>query len=217
VALFEIGHVYRVTDRVAVLPDERELLSAVLAGRDARAAVVLWQEIESALLLTAPVQLVAAVLPGLHATRTARLVGPDGDVGVVGEIDPDVLAAHGVTERVAWLEVDLDRLLAIGHGTATYQRVSRFPSSDLDLAFTTPDSVTATALRAALATAAGPLLAGLDLFDVYRGEGVTPGSRSLAWRLRLQADDRTLVDTELTAARDACIAAASSLGATLRA
>ena len=220
VSLFEVGHVYRpAPDRNQPLPDEREVLAAVLAGREAPAAVDLWREVEAALLLNERVELWPASPPGLHPTRTADLVvGPDQHVvGTVGEIDPAVLEAHGVTQRVAWLGLDLDRLLAIDHGTATYERVSRFPSSDLDLAFVAPDSVRAAELRAALSTAGGGLVAGLDLFDVYRGDGVAVGSRNLAWRLRLQAPDRTLVDGDLTAVRDACILAATRVGATLRA
>ena len=219
VALFEIGHVYGPgADRDAPLPEEREVLSAVLAGREAPAAVALWREVEAALLLETPVQLRPASPPGLHPTRTADLVvGPEQHViGSVGEIDPAVLEAHGITQRVAWLALDLDRLLAIDHGTATYERVSRFPSSDLDLAFVAPDAVSAADLRSELSTAAGSLAAGLDLFDVYRGDGVASGSRNLAWRLRLQAPDRTLVDADVVAVRDACIAAAARLGATLR-
>ena len=219
VSLFEIGHVYQpAPDRDAPLPIEREVLAAVLAGREAPAAVDLWREVEAALLLDTTVHLRPASPPGLHPTRTADLVvGPDQRViGTVGEIDPAVLEAHGVTQRVAWLGLDLDGLLAIDHGTATYERVSRYPSSDVDLAFVVPDAVTAADLGAAISAAAGALLAGLDLFDVYRGHGVASGSRSLAWRLRLQADDRTLVDADIAAVRDACIAAAVLLGAMLR-
>ena len=159
----------------------------------------------------------AAEPAGLHPTRSAELVSAAGDViGLVGEVDPDAAAAFDVDERVAWLELDLDLVLAIAHGKPNYRRVSRFPSSDLDLALVTPEPVTAAALGDALRAAAGELLVDLQLFDVYRGEGLAPGARSLAWRLRLQADDRTLVDADVVAERDACVRAATSLGASLR-
>lgn len=217
-ALFEMGHVYNVPAAPQPLPDEREVLGAVLAGADARAAVALWQEIEAALVLDASIGLVQGEHAGLHPTRAAALVGPDGVVvGLVGEIDPDVAASFGIDERAAWLELDLDALLGLPHGLATYRKVRRFPSSDVDLAFVTPDSVTAAQLRAALEQAAGALLVDLALFDTYRGDGVADGHRSLAWRLRLQAADRTLVEADVTQVRDACVAAASALGASLRA
>ncbi len=216
-ALFEMGHVYRVPASPQPLPDEREFVGVALAGADARAAVAVWQEIEAALILDAAIELRAAEPAGLHPTRSVELMGPAGLVGVVGEVDPDVAAAFGIDERVAWLELDLEALLALPHGLARYRRVSRFPSSDIDLAFITPDAVTGAGLRSALAAAAGSLLVDLALFDTYRGEGVPDGHRSLAWRLRLQAADRTLVDADGATVRDACIAAAAALDATLRA
>jgi phenylalanyl-tRNA synthetase beta chain len=97
-----------------------------------------------------------------------------------------------------------------------WKPISRFPSSDLDLAFATPDSVTAEKVEKAIKQAAGALLVDVTLFDVYRGAGVAAGSRSLAYRLRLQALDRTLGDAELTDVRNKVVAGVAKLGATLR-
>jgi len=140
----------------------------------------------------------------------------DADVGVVGEIDPGVLEAFGIAGRVAWLEVDLTSLLAIDPEIPQWQPVSRYPSSDIDLAFVAADEIPAGDLEAAMRGAAGPLLADVCLFDVYRGAGIEVGERSLAYRLRLQANDRTLTDAEVAAVRERVIAAASGLGAVLR-
>jgi phenylalanyl-tRNA synthetase beta chain len=138
-------------------------------------------------------------------------------IGSVGEVHPRVLEAFGITERVAWIEIDLGRLLDLPHGARPYRPVSRYPSSDLDLAFETPDSVPAAALERALRASVGPLLARLDLFDVYRGIGVADDARSLAYRLRLQAADHTLTDAEIAEVRERAIgAAADATGATLR-
>jgi phenylalanyl-tRNA synthetase beta chain len=216
VALFEVGHIYLPASAGADLPDEREMLAGAFAGRDATAAVEAWAELANALAVDG-VALEAATRPGLHPTRTAALMVADGtELGVVGEIDPGVLDAYGLAERVAWLEVDLGRLLDLPHGERPYRRVSRYPSSDLDLAFILDDAVPAARLTAALRDAAAPVLAEVRLFDVYRGTGVPDGYRSLAYRLRLQAPDRTLTDTDTAAARRACVDAAAALGATLR-
>ena len=93
-----------------------------------------------------------------------------------------------------------------------WKPTSRFPSSDLDLAFTTPDSVTAEKVEKAIKQAAGPLLVDLALFDVYRA-GLPPDCRSLAYRLRLQALDRTLADAELTELRAKVVTGVGKLGA----
>ena len=217
VALFEIGHVYLPPLAGQLLPDEREVVGAALAGREAPAAVALWAELANALGVDG-VSLVAAAVDGLHATRTARLVAADGVVlGAVGEIDPGVLERHGIAERVAWLEVDLEPLVARARPDRPYRRVSRYPSSDIDLAFVLDEAVPAATLTAALREAGGELAAELRLFDVYRGPAVAPGHRSLAYRLRLQAPDRTLTDADVAAVRERCVDAAGAVGASLRA
>jgi phenylalanyl-tRNA synthetase beta chain len=163
------------------------------------------------------VTLDAVAVVGLHATRSARLVAGGVAIGLVGEIDPGVLDAHGIGERVAWLEVELLPLHELARPDRPYRRVSRYPSSDIDLAFVLDDAVPAAALTGALRAAAGDLLADLRLFDVYRGTGLSDASRSLAYRLRLQAPDRTLTDGDVAAVRQAGVDAAAALGAVLRA
>jgi phenylalanyl-tRNA synthetase beta chain len=137
-------------------------------------------------------------------------------VGSVGEIDPDVLNAHGIGERVAWLEVHLGPLLAGIGEERPYRPVSRYPSSDVDLAFEVPTEVAATDVERTL-QGASPLVWSVQLFDTYRGPGVADGARSLAYRVRFDALDRTLTDAEVAAARTALIDAVSTAhGATLR-
>ncbi|MEY2422664.1 MAG: phenylalanyl-tRNA synthetase beta chain [Acidimicrobiaceae bacterium] len=216
VALFELGHIFRVPAEPQPLPDEREHLAVAIAGAEGPMAVEIWQALGDA--LDVPDRaLVTADAPGMHPTRTASVLVGGEQIGSVGEVHPRVLEAFEITERVAWLEIDLGRLLELPHGARPYRPVSRYPSSDLDLAFETPDSVPAAALEGALRAAVGPLLARLDLFDVYRGSGVSPGTRSLAYRLRLQAPDRTLTDVEIAEVRGHAIrAVADATGATLR-
>ena len=215
VSLFEIGHVFPPGDRSGELPDEYEALAVAFSGQDARAAMALWRELVAAMGFGARVD--QSLIPaGLHPTRSATLsVGRDA-VGAVGEIHPEVSEAFGVSERVAWLELDLSRLLAAGPKIAQWKPTSRYPSTDFDLAFAAPESVPAEKIDKAIRQAAGALLVDLALFDIYRGEGVSSGSRSLAYRLRLQALDRTLTDAEVADVRTKIIAATTKLGARLR-
>lgn len=205
IALFEIGHVFRrPTDPDAELPDEREVLAVLVAGADATVAVRAWRTICDG--LSVPGADVAnAEMPGLHPTRSGVVRVEGEPVGSVGEVDPEVLAAFDIPGRVAWLEVDLDRFLAHPHGDPTYRPVSRFPSSDIDLAFEVPEAASATDVLATVERAAGDLLAWARLFDTYRGDGVRGGHRSLTYRLRLQAHDRTLTDAEVGEVRQAVI------------
>ena len=213
VGLFELGNAYPPGD--GELPAEYEQLAVALAGRDATAAMDVWREVAAAMGLGARVDQ-SKPPPGLHPTRSATLSLGRDTIGAVGEVHPDVLDAYGVDERVAVLELDLSVLLAMDEKVAVWKPTSRFPSSDLDLAFVTPDSVIAEKVEKAIKQAAGALLVDLALFDVYRGAGVPDASRSLAYRLRLQALDRTLGDVELTDLRNKVIAGVGKLGATLR-
>ncbi|HTX63082.1 MAG TPA: hypothetical protein VMD28_05560, partial [Acidimicrobiales bacterium] len=233
--------------RAAVLPGERELLSAVFTadGDDARSAVAAWRVLADALRLE-PVELVAdGSVPGLHPTRAARLVAGAGAtldtepygtvVGALGEVDPAVAEVLGYGPdigRIGWLEVDLGRLLdpAVAPRRPTRARaLSRFPSSDVDIALVVVDHVPAARVAAALVSgiragggesgvdADGDLLESATLFDVYRGPGVPEGHRSLAFRLRFAAPDRTLTDEEVGLLRRQAIdAAVARTGAALR-
>ena len=109
-------------------------------------------------------------------------------VAVVGEVDPDVLEEFGLDaerRRVGWLEIDLEVFLEQAHRRRSLlATVSKFPSSDIDLAFVVDDAVPAAAVQATLRHAGGALLESLALFDVYRGVGAGESARSLAYRLR---------------------------------
>ena len=213
VALFELGHVY--PPGTGELPAEYEALGVVLAGQEAPAAVAVWREIAAAMGLGARLDQ-ATVPAGLHPTRSATLSAGGRVVGAVGEIAPDVLEAFGVDERVAVLELDVTALLERDPKPTVWKPTSRHPSSDLDLAFVLPDDVPAERLEKAIRQSAGPLLVGLHLFDVYRGEGIAAGGRSLAFRLRLQAPERNLTDTDVADVRTRVAGAAAKLGAELR-
>ena len=204
VRLFEIGNVYLPAPEGQLLPDEREFLAVALSGEEAPAAVAVVDLLAEALALPA-VELRQATLPGLHPTRSAEVVVAGRMRGAVGEIDPDVLDACGVSGRVAWLQLDLQEVLNGPRARRRYRPVSKYPPSDVDLAFVVPDRVAAAQVERALRATAGSLLATIELFDVYRGPGVPEGSRSLAYRLRFQAPDRTLTDAEVAEARQRCI------------
>jgi phenylalanyl-tRNA synthetase beta chain len=224
----------------AELPGERELLAAVFArdGDDARQAVASWRVLADALHL-AGVKLVPPgdarpPLPGLHPTRSAHLVAEGGGdrpvvIGAVGEIDPAVATTFGLTRaagsgtaarRVGWLEVDLGLLFdeaRVRRQTAGGGAISRFPSSDVDLAFVVADRHPADEVADAIRRAGGELLESLRLFDVYRGAGIEEGARSLAYRLRFCSPVHTLTDDEVGSLRTQCIdAVEGEFGATLR-
>ncbi len=208
VSLFEIGHVFLPPPEGVQLPEEPEHLAVALGERDAQDAVRIWYVLTDGLRLD-DVTLEAAPRPGLHPTRSATVLAGGRAVGAIGEVDPVVLATHGIDGRVGWLEVDLRALLTSARRAETYRPVSRFPSADFDLAFVIDEGVAAAAVERTLAKAAGDALERIDLFDVFRGPQLA-GARSLAWRLRLSSLDHTLTEEELTALRRRCIDAVTS-------
>jgi len=216
ISLFEIDHVYLPALEGELLPDEREFLAVALAGQEAPAAVAVLDLLERALALP-NVQLKPAAPAGLHATRSAEVVIAGRTRGHVGEVDPTVLENYGVEGRVAWIELDLEAVLNGPHGNRKYSPVSKYPSSDIDLAFEVSDDVAAAKVAGSLRKGGGELLQDVQLFDVYRGDGMPEGTRSLAYRLRFQAADRTLTDAEVAEARQSCIdTVAKQQNATLR-
>lgn len=216
VAFFEIGHVFGTPPGGELLPDEREQLAVIRAGQDAVAAVEAWQAVVDTLAIP-DAHLTNEEVPGLHPTRSGRVVVAGEAIGEIGEIDPEVAGAFGVEQRCAWLSVDLTRLATLPHGERPYRLVSRYPSADVDLAFEVDDAVGVHEIEATLREAVGELLADVALFDVFRGAPVAEGCRSLAFTLRFEAVDHTLDDTEVADARQAAIdAVLAAHPATLR-
>ncbi|MCY4630179.1 MAG: phenylalanine--tRNA ligase subunit beta [bacterium] len=214
VALFEIGRVHAPGD--GELPFESDHLAVALAGHEAPAAAALWERLRRAMPFV-PTEVRNEAVAGLHPTRSATLVAGGGTVGLLGEIDPAVTEAFDIAERVAWLECDLGLLLESHLDSPRYRPPSRFPSSDVDLAFVIDDATPAATVEGALRRAAGDTLVSLHLFDVFRDpDRLGADRRSVAWRLRLQAADRTLTDAEVGDIRAACIQAAAATGAALR-
>jgi phenylalanyl-tRNA synthetase beta chain len=221
--LFEVGHVFDWPRPGESLPEERERVGVALAwpADDARSAVEVWRVLADAFGLER-VRMVAGQPPGLHPSRSASLVaaGTGTELGVLGEVDRDVLEAFGLggrEGRVGWIELDLGLVLDAPRRPRQARPVSRYPSSDVDLAFVVDDATPSGEVEETLAEAGGDLLVDLSLFDVYRGAGVPSGSRSLAYRLRFGALDHTLTDEEVGEARRRCIEAVESAHpATLR-
>ncbi|WP_410619585.1 phenylalanine--tRNA ligase subunit beta [Amycolatopsis sp. cmx-8-4] len=157
----------------------------------------------------------ATDLPPWHPGRCAQLRVGDWPVGHAGELHPKVVEALGLPPRTVAMELDLDAIPLPDSRPAP--SVSGYPPVLLDVALVAAADVPSGDLAAVLRTGAGELLEDITLFDVYAGEQVGEGKRSLAYKLRFRAPDRTLTVDEATKARDAAVAAAGErFEATLR-
>ncbi|MBO0874477.1 MAG: phenylalanine--tRNA ligase subunit beta [Pseudonocardia sp.] len=159
---------------------------------------------------------VAAELPPWHPGRCASLRVGEWPVGYAGELHPKVIESLGLPARTCVMELALDALPLAERRPAP--EISPFPPVLLDVALVVDESEPVSKVAEALRDGAGELLEHLRLFDVYTGDQVGEGHRSLAFKLRMRAPDRTLTGEEALAARDSAVAmAAERCGATLRA
>ena len=151
-----------------------------------------------------------------HPGRCAALVLNGNVIGHAGELHPKVADNYGLPRGSAAFELSLEPLYAADSGAVVATPVRTFPVALQDLAFITPDAVTIAEMTAAISAALGDVCESVRCFDVYTGDPVPSGHRSLAFALRLRAADRTLTDTELADLRDRAVAAGQALGGKLR-
>ncbi|GMR03048.1 MAG: phenylalanine--tRNA ligase subunit beta [Acidimicrobiia bacterium] len=224
-ALFEIGKVF--LPGGGKLPDQPDRLGFVLAGAidpewfagsqshdvfDGTGVV----DLLGTTLRVPDLAFTQASRPPFHAGRCAEVLIGQQVVGAVGEIDPRVGDAFGLTGRVVVGELDLDGF-TVDRGHWQYEPPSVFPPVVFDLAFAATRDVPAVAVLEAARAGAGDLLEHSQLFDVFVGESIGEGMVSYAVNFRLRADDRTLTDDEIGPVRRAIAESVlDATGATLR-
>jgi phenylalanyl-tRNA synthetase beta chain len=157
-----------------------------------------------------------ATEPFLHPGRAARVSVGERAAGWIGELQPLVCREWDLDAAVAF-EVELAALVeAAAAGEETYEDVTTFPAVFQDLAVVVPDEVAAARLRDAVLAGGGELLRSAEVFDLYEGEQLGEGRKSLALRLEFRAEDRTLTDEEVAARREAIAAELAGIGGSLR-
>jgi len=201
--LYEVARVY--PPRGADLPDEETHVAAIVDGGWSRAKGIV-DTLHAALKADPGYERTEHEL--LHPGKAAKTAA-----GVVGELHPAVLeGVWGV------LELDLATLLEISHEEVRYHDVVSFPAVRQDLAFTVPEDVAAADLVTTAREAAGDELREMRPFDLYRGEQVGAGRKSLAFAVSFQSTERTLTDEDAAALRERIVAALNErFGAELRA
>jgi len=156
--------------------------------------------------------------PFLHPGRAASVVVAGAAVGWLGELHPSIAAEWELTSAVACFEIDLDAVIAAVPGPVRYEDYTSFPEVRQDLAVVVPQTVAAAEVVAAVRAAGGPLLASVEVFDVYRGAQIGDDEVSLALRLAFRSPERTLTDDEVAERRAAIeTALADKIGGRIRA
>lgn len=137
--------------------------------------------------------------PFLHPGRSCYIMVKGEKVGFLGELNPLVQENYDMPARAIVLELDFDALIAQVDGNVRYEAVSKFPGVEMDLAFVCDKAVTAGELEAVIKSVGGEYLTELSLFDIYAGKGIIDSQKSLAYRLKFQAKERTLKAEEINA------------------
>jgi len=179
-------------------------------------AVELARVVASATL--APLEVRQGATAPWHPGRCAELLADGEVVGHAGELHPRVVAALGLPQGVVAMELQLAPLLVHAAATVRARDLSSFPVASVDVALVVGAATPAAEVEDALRSGAGPMLESIRLFDLYVGDQVPAGSKSLAYSLRFRSSETTLTDRVINELRDAAVAEAKvRIGATLRA
>ncbi|WP_420629382.1 phenylalanine--tRNA ligase subunit beta [Candidatus Leptofilum sp.] len=209
-AMFEVGPVF-IADEDEILPQEQTRLSVVLSGQR---TVLGWQngdagsydffDLKGVLeALFNELHLNISYEPVDHPTyrpgRTARLLLGENQVGVMGELHPLVVEQFDVQlensdQPVLAADIDLDALIAHIPSHYPYDPISAYPAVHEDIAVVVDKSIEATAVADIIRKSGGYLLKDVQLFDLYEGEQIGAGKKSLAYHLTFQSPDKTLTD-----------------------
>ncbi|OCS93057.1 phenylalanine--tRNA ligase subunit beta [Caryophanon latum] len=227
VALYEIGSVF-LGQTAEELPREVEHIAAVITGRWVDNAwqgekkqvdfFVLKGIVESLfekLGLTSRVTYVKAQMDGLHPGRTAAILLDGEQVGIIGGLHPQEQKALDLKEAYV-LEMNLAAILAAETDVLTYKAVPRFPAMTRDMALVLNSSAAAGDIVAIIEKAGTKLLKNVNVFDVYEGDKMEAGKKSVAFSLTFFDPERTLTVEEVEAAYNKIVAALAEAGAEVR-
>ncbi|HDP4243030.1 TPA: phenylalanine--tRNA ligase subunit beta, partial [Staphylococcus aureus] len=207
VKLFEIGNVFFANGE-GELPDQVEYLSGILTGDY---VVNQWQgkkETVDFYLAKGVVDRVSeklnlefsyrrADIDGLHPGRTAEILLENKVVGFIGELHP-ILAADNDLKRTYVFELNFDALMAVSVGYINYQPIPRFPGMSRDIALEVDQNIPAADLLSTIHAHGGNILKDTLVFDVYQGEHLEKGKKSIAIRLNYLDTEETLTDERVS-------------------
>jgi phenylalanyl-tRNA synthetase beta chain len=213
----------------AGIPDQPQTVAALFTGHETAPSAGVaprawdWADAVDVVQLMGQVTGVDVVVrqgshQAFHPGRTAEISLRSGEVlGYAGELHPKLIAAEDLPARTVALEVDVDLLFEAAADVIVARPLSTYPPATQDVALVVDAAVVAGDVLETLREGAGELLEEVSLFDVYTGQGIEEGRKSLAFALRFRAPDRTLTAEEASAARDAAVAlAADRFGAVQR-
>ncbi|ONI45171.1 phenylalanine--tRNA ligase subunit beta [Candidatus Epulonipiscioides gigas] len=197
VALYEVGKVFLKTDKD--LPNEVEKITVGLYGTDADFFTI--KGIAETLIKVLNIKNTNYTrnqnLNFMHPGRCANLLIGKKEVGFLGEVHPEVLKNYGFSQKAYVLELDLKTLIDASKTEIVYKSLPKFPSITRDLALLVNRDILVGDMIKLINERGGKILVNTELFDVYEGEQVNAGQKSVAFNLIFRAEDKTLTDEEV--------------------
>ena len=154
--------------------------------------------------------------PFLHPGRQADIIYDGVKVGYLGEVHPQVCENYNIGDRVYYADIDMPYIVEHACFDKKYEGIAKFPTSTRDISLVVDKEVLIGTMENAIIKKGGKLLESCELFDIYEGEQVGEGKKSVAFSLVFRAKDRTLSDTEISEIMDKILAELIGLGAVLR-
>ena len=214
--LFEVGRVFIPVEE-GKQPDERTHLSITYAGEKEN-FYTLKSAVNAVLrYFGAETETRYGTQPYLHPGMSADILLGGKVIGSYGRLHPTAAENYGIQADVYEAEIDLEPLLSLGRKNVIYSTISRFPCVNRDLAVVVPEDTAVGDMEKAIKDACGSSLEELRVFDIYRGEQISEGFKSVAFSLRFRSPDKTLGDAEIQALTDSALGALKEkCGALLR-
>lgn len=200
VRAFEIGNTFvRSLDQEDFLPEEQ--LSMVVGCYGAKESFFtlkgMLEELFAKLGIYELSYVAEANYGVYHPGRCARIFSQDIELGIMGEVHPDVTEKYGIASRCFCGELAFGQVLKMANVERFYEPLPKYPAIARDIALSVEENVLAADLEGVIKEMGGKLLERVQLFDVYRGKQVAQGMKSVAYSLTYRAKDRTLTDEEV--------------------
>ncbi len=217
VALFELASEYYPVEGQE-LPDEKTKLIAGLYGDDCDffTAKGMVEQLLDTLFISNYEFEASSNEYAYHPGRCAHIMIDDTVIGVIGEIHPKVAENYGINERILCFTLDVDSLFAHTQTDATYTPLPKFPAVTRDLALICDETIPVRILEKAITKGAGNLLETIQLFDVYQGEQIESGKKSVAFNIVLRSAENTLAEEQVNSTMKKVMKELEKVGANLR-
>lgn len=217
VALFELASEYYPVEGQE-LPNEKTKLIAGLYGDDCDffTAKGMVEQLLDTLFISNYEFEASSDEYAYHPGRCAHIMIDDTVIGVIGEIHPKVSENYGINERILCFTLDVDSLFAHTQTNATYTPLPKFPAVTRDLALICDETIPVRMLEKAITKGAGNLLETIQLFDVYQGEQIESGKKSVAFNIVLRSAENTLAEEQVNSTMKKVMKELEKVGANLR-